>query len=467
MILETSARHGDFLADGVSFNGKYLSPISGSPLANIVSTLSAFAETDNTDDIINQSIIPGSSRGTHEEMQTRYLTPLVRAISNIINAAKNIVNPHCLAIIKKIDEKKKTNSLNMAGILGDIVTVEVPAILSDELFNSLIENYSNSPEKTITRTMEFFDFIQNNLTTEEVKDLIKTGSPALDLKINDYLPNVAELIANGVDTIDISRTPLKYCVFYFLLLTGIQNERNDKIIVLNENSDDRLKIAEWRAGCAGRILRDTKAVIDDITEGTIVVRNSYLVDYFNDYTVYVYGPTYRDWIKEKGGSPEALMGLRASGVDLKSVGANQKLTENVEKYKSLYVERLEHAKHLAIMNDLALVKRVTNNYMTDAINAMEDINYPDFHKRLALAMQHEYHSEQDLPGFLIKVVARTLFPAPTEDLERGRSDVKDLLIEVHGIVNGKEGIDYDTAVYLAVIRLIGKYLRRQIQVVPN
>lgn len=463
MIPLNVVQEAEKIADSAMFSNVYLVPINGSALNKLTDTLYSFEDDGSNDDIRNQSINAGSSAGTHNEIENYIVHTLTRVMSSIINAAKNVVNPHCESIINLIQEQRKEQAMRAAGILGEIKSVEVPKLLVDDIFSELIKPYSSTAEKTISGTYDILNFVREHLTTEEIAQLIKTGSPNVDNKIDEYLPYPDVLSAAGYESIDTSTTTLKQTVYYFLLLTGLQNERNEKTAILTEDPKTRLTISEWRASAAGRIYRDLDAAIREISSGAILVRNSYLINNYYPDTVYVYGINYRKWIQEKGGSPEAVLGIKASGVSLQSLSSNNDLYNNPEEFKQVYNSRLEHAKHVAIMKDLGLVKRVTRDYMTDVINKLDDINYPTFHTRLNEAIEHEYHGANDLVPFVIKCVSRTLFPAPADANDKTRSDVKDLLLEVHAILTNDSEVKLDHAIYLATVRLSAKYVSRMIR----
>ena len=107
--------------------------------------------------------------------------------------------------------------------------------------------------------------------------------------------------------------------------------------------------------------------------------------------------------------------------------------------------------------------------MEQYINGAYIKGTPDFilyHERLNHAIAHDYHGPADLIPYLIKVVSRTLYPSKfSASNEINRSDVKDLLLEVHSATINIDNPNYEEALLLATVRLICNVLTKDIEII--
>lgn len=459
MLTEKILQQAEHISNAVIYSNKGLSVLANTPINSLVNTLASLIETGTNEQLKQQSCIPGSTTGTHSDVQEYNAQKIAKIMSNIINTAKNIVNPHCRAIIEGIEEQRKNNILVSVGLLGDIKQIDMPAILTDEMFIALIDNYKDTPASVITNTMELFDRISNDFTIEEKNILIKTGSTLLDSRIDELLgSDIGYVGGEGGSSIDVAQLELKTCIAYFLLLTGLQNEKLDKASAIMADDETRLTVAKLRAAIGGKIYRETALFDTAIKNGEIIARDNFLLNYLPNNCLTVYGINYRDWIQNKGGSPEAALGYLALNGNRFSVSADLALRNDPEMFLTEYNNRIQHAKTKNILDDIKLVRDFTRNYMADTISKMEDSNRPVLQRRLQDALEHEYHGATYLESFVIKVVSRTLVDGP---------DVKDILLEINSILSESEKPEMNYAVFIASIRLVARWITSQITMVSN
>lgn len=453
MLSNTSIEQASHISNAVDFGGKSLTLIPGSPLSNIVKTLSSFNQTGTDEELINQSVVPGTTMGTHTETEEYTKIQIARIMGNIISIAKNVVNPYCNAIIDGIEEERKRKALANVGLLGDIKQVELPSILNNTMFIELINPYSAVPAAVFTNVHGLFNRIEEDFTSEELILLVKTSSPALDQAIDKLIGNPAIITIESMYTLDVSSLNTYTAIIYFLLLTGIQSEKLDKAAAINENTEYKQLIARLRASLGGKVYREADLHDSAIKRGELLARNSFITGEKSSNVLYVQGSNYRDWIRNKGGSPEAALGYLSVKGNQFTISDELDLRNNPEKYFDIYQNKVTHLKSLDILEDIALVRDYTGQYLSKAIREMEDVDRAELQRKLIEALKHEYHGAATLHNYVVKVVSRTL----TES-----SDVKDILLEVDSILTTADDQDINIAGYIASIRMIARWIASQI-----
>lgn len=445
------------LYSGTLYGGKVIGPIPNSPLASLVSTLSSFNECGSNEEIEFQSLVPGTANGDHTEVENQYAGKIASVINNIIDIAKNVVTPHAINIIDLIEKNKKDKLLNSHGLLGNIKQIDLPPLLTDDLLLELMSPYKSTPASIIIGSQPILTRIREDFTDEELLELIKTGSSATDKKILGFIKYIDFISDDLYGHIDTSLIPVYDAVLYFLLLTGIENEKNDKATALMEDNNTKLIIAKIRAACAGRALREIDTFNYNIKNNQLVSKVDFMKDkresnYENDFLVY--GKVYRDWIVNKGGSPEAALGYFSSLSKNGSSVNVQGLYTDPTYYYQIYERKLSLIKSKDILEDITNIKRTVETYLTNYIINLEDVDRPALHEKLAKAMDTEFYGDASLEEYVIKVVSRTLTIG---------HDVKNILLEKHSILQSDPNATVEYALFIATIRLVSRFLANQIQ----
>jgi hypothetical protein len=262
---------------------------------------------------------------------------------------------------------------------------------------------------------------------------------------------------------DIATIPIAECVVLFLVLTGVQNNKIESASAITESSQLNAILAQLRSALAGRVYRDVLLYEEAIKNGDLIARSDFLFDdkrsgVDTSRTLLVYGKNYRDWIQNKGGSPEAALGYLSRNGGLYSLAGNSDLTLNPDIYKEVYTQKIKQAQSKTIISDISLARQITGKYLSDVIRRMEDANRPELQSRLKAALEHEYNGAVTLIPYVIKVVSRTLTDG---------NDVKDLLLLIDSILASQAEPNMDYAVYMASITLVGRWLKDQLAIVPD
>lgn len=458
---KTIARSSD-IVDNVRYSGKKLVTKPGSHLGLIVDTLVSFDQTGDDNELRDQSIFAGTTVGTHTEKEEYVSSKIAKIICNIIDEAKNLVNPYCKQIIERIDEVRKNNKLSEVGLLGEIKQVNLPDLFKDDMFNELIAPYKTVAPSVITNSAAVLKRISTDFTLEEQSLLVKTGSKLLDNKIDSYIGNSFSNFDYYRD-IDTAEINLFDSTRVFLLMVGIQNEKLEKATAIMEDPEYTLAVTQLKAATAGKIYREIESYDSSVKRGDVVTTHDPFHPYSGTPSGYkqlvVHGKNYRNWLETKNGTPEAAMGFLAVHGDSNPSLHSSKLTGNSEYYLSEYERRLEFIKSKEMLEDIALVRKVTAQTLSDIIFGLDaEVDKPYFQARLQKALEAEYHSANSVYSYVVKIVTRTFCEG---------HEVKNFLTDMDGILEKMEQPSHEYAAFIATNKLIARWISCHLDVLPN
>ena len=445
------------LAEHAGYAGRKISPRSSSPLANLVGSIKGIEPTTDDDTLIDRSVKSISTTGTHDEQEAQYVRDIGSIISNLLKTAKNEINPLCEQLVSDVQKRREANVLGKLSLMGDIKCIELEPLFTDAMFLDLVEPYINTPAN-IVRVNEL-DKAVSQLSSEERDALITTGSAGLDGKAKTLLNNTGWYI-NGV--VDPNELGVDTAVYAFLLLAGIKNGRLESVNYIADDAKLMGQLVELYTACGGIIGRYIRSYETDIKNKTIVIipPRTQVVG-AND--IWVNGANYRDWIQNAGGSPEAVLGFLMCCGRSPSYTDNSRLASGPEEFRLKYDERVKHLNNINILDDVKDVKECVERSLTDYINTTADEESRIvFHTRLAKAVKHEYYGVGYLHTYIVKVVCRTLTSISGENDDE--DEIKSLLLEGQAILDGSPEMSIDKAMWLATIRLIAKWLVKDLVV---
>lgn len=443
-------------ASGILHNIQYtdraLVPVPGTPVADMVKTLTAFNECGSDDELVHMSVTPCSTEGIYDDVKDELTAKISRIMGNIISAAKNLVNPHCRSILKRIEDGREYDRVSRGKLDVNIVQIDVPPLLADETFLMLIDPFKNTTLMMPDKMGATLFSLNNYFTPDEIKILLQTGSATLDTRISAYVAGDYSLFNNLENAANISELDLRSAVLFFILLTGIKNGRLDKADGLTNNVKLNADLATLRALLGRKIYMDMARMDQDVKTGNLIAYGRY-VPCLSNAVIPVLGKNYRDWIKTNGGSPEAMLGYYIDGGFKKVIMNNANLVQDPQYYVDIYNRHLTYIKSLTTLNDRNLVKQTITDYMQDLIRKMpEDTDKVALQNRLNKALEEEYFGNDSLHKFVIKVVCAVL----TE----GDSVCK-LLLNIDSILADMETPDMTYAIYIGTIKLIAGWLATQ------
>lgn len=443
------------LTTDLGYRDTSISPANGSPLARLVASIKLIDDSYTDDAIItgSEAVINYESHTDIEDYTVRNLT---QVLGNIISLAKNEIRPLVIDIMEKVSNARKDELMRDHNLINEVVYIDIPLLFKDERFLDLVDKYKN------TATMQYdipeLDIVLNNISKEDVNICILTGSPTLDAKIQQYLTednfHVDPLYGVEIASIDIPNI-----AGLFLLLTGLQNRRLDSYAYLVEDPVVNLKLTQLKTMLAGVLSRYIEKYNDAVKRKDIIVGFVYApLRAYSSTTNFVIGPTYRTWIKDEGGSVEALLGYFLNNKASVSSNSTNTLKENAEIYVKTYEEKLRQIKNINILSDITRVKHLVRSSVGQYIkNLPDDINKAPLFDRLNAAYDREYYGGDYLEPYIIKVICRTL----------NNRDLKNFLLEATYLFKADEHMTVDDAIYLATIKLICKWIGSQMLVTHN
>ncbi len=457
MLYKQSINQANSLLTEFQLANKKITILPQSPIYPIVQAITTVNETGNDEQLYQNSISANIADGTHSEIEEQYKVKLAKILSNIVVTAKNVVNPLVRDILTKIEESRKLKLLSIANLLGNINIVEIPKLLSDDMFLQLISPYKNTPPVELSKYVNLFDLINDTFNQNEIEQLIRTNNVTLDNKLLELLNNNFSNL-NFISLNTSNQLSLNDSVLLFFVLQAIDNQTNDKATSINNVDDNYNKVIELKIAIAGYIYREITAIEEYIKDGEITVRGSFLITNNNSSVLNVYGATYRNWLQTKGGSPEAALGYLAKNGNIFNYAKDLDLRTNPHKYLEEYERRLNQAKTLNTLEDVKLTRTITRDYLATYISQLEDVDHITLQNKLSENLQREYYGANQTTMFVTKVVCRTLIIG---------DEVKNLLLEIDNVLESMENPDMDKAVYLAIIRLTARWLASNFKIVPK
>lgn len=463
------------IAEAGSFSGKYFTVDNSSYLSLLFQSV-ALENVDHSDEsLINASRIQTSALGSYEAIESTIAIQFSNIVSNIVNNARNVVKPLVDTLVVKIADATKNDLLMSTGLFKDIIQVNPPAILFDEQFINMITEFKDSVYPDMNGLCQLLNELNEALSSNELYQLAMSGSPVYDSKLNEVVN--LDTIKVWVDTTTTpSDLPVNKAIILFSLLTGVLHRRLDQVSGYVDTIEKENKILYLRNGIGSALYHIVDEYTSDLERNLLFCKrprlfqpNAILRGIVEKDKIYVYGSTYKNWVAHEGGSVEALLGY-VSDKGLNTLSESD-IRTNPSEYIEYYERKLKSLNIQKQINDANLVKKMTHSIMEEHLN----LNYSDskaehvmYHERLALAMDHDYHGPNDLIPFLIKVVARTLFPSKfSAKHEINSSDVKDLLLHQYALTAHAENPDFEEALKVAIIRLISAKISNEISLVKR
>lgn len=452
MLQISSVEAASSILHNVQYTDRALVPVPGTPIADMVKTLTAFNECGADEELVHMSVNPCSTEGIYDDVKDDLAARISRIMGNIINVAKNTITPHCRSIVKNIEEGREYDKVSRGKLDVNIVQIDVPPLLADDTFLMLIDPFKNTtlimPDKMAATLFS----LNGYFTADELNSLMQTGSSTLDARISAYINSDLSLFNNLENAANIPGLDLRSAVLFFILLTSIKNGKLDKTDGLTNNVKLNADLATLRALLGRKIYMDMARMDQDVKMGNLIAYGRY-VPYLSNAVIPVLGKNYRDWIKNSGGSPEAMLGYYISGGFKKVITNSDALVQDPQHYVDIYNRHLTYIKSLTTLNDRNMVKQTITDYMQDLIRKMpEDTDKVVLQNRLNKALEAEYFGNDELHKYVIKVVCAVL----TEG-----DSICSLLLNIDSILADMETPDMVYAIYMGTIKLIAGWLATQ------
>jgi hypothetical protein len=473
MLTEDILKLAGDIAATASYSNKGFAAKPQGPIATLLGTLPTVLEAGSDEDITRASLERLSVIGSHEQVQRGIVTVYARVICNIVDAARNTVKPLVDSIFRDIQEERTRALMFDTGLYREIVQVITPRILYDAQFAAMVSEYKDVTYPNVNSLNEILSVIYDELAPTEIMQLALTGSSEIDSKLREVYGEEISRLDFKYDTSSYA-IPLRAAITVFMLLNGVINYRTDKLGILVDNPEALSKVLMMRNTLGAAIYRLLTVYTNDIDNGHMFCNDSRLYSESenvrtDDSKVYVYSELYRDWTVNKGGSIEALLGYVCAAKEKHAVLDEKVLSNDIDGHLAFY-SRKQHSVDLSkALSDIEVVKKTAHRELERYINdtyCKSEAEFTMYHTRAKYAVEHDYHGPADLEAYLIKLVARTLYPARgSADSEINKSDVKDILLEVHSQTVNVENPNYEEALLLAMVRLICKTLTHDLVLV--
>jgi hypothetical protein len=467
------------LAETASFSGKYFTANPTSATDTLLKTLPSVFDSGTEEDIIDARDSQLSVIGSHQHVENKVVLMYGNIVCNIVNAARNTVKPLVDTIYAGIQEEKERTVKDTLGLYKEIIQLAPPKLLYDEQFISFLSEYKDTIFPNLEGLNEILGAIVGLTTANVRRSIALTGNGNLDDKLNDVYNSRNSDYLSISDSTSPDEVPLTILVNIFMLLNGVINHRSDTTSSLLENVSTENKILTLRNALGGALFRLCNDYLQDIDSNVLFCKRPRLCTNANtiDYSVltsknkiYVYAKAYSRWIEE-GGSIEWLLGYTYNCDRYKTLYSDTGLTGSKEESLTAYTTATRSMLTMKTLEDISLVKQTTFRLLEDYLNetfSKDDSNLIQHHQRLYAAIEHDYHGASDIIPYLIKVISRTLFPSRSTNVaEINKSDVKDILLEVHAQTVNLESPsedNYEEALVVAIVRLITKFVSREVSI---
>jgi hypothetical protein len=472
MLNERNLKLGHEIAASLEYSNKNLLPVPQGPIDTIMKALYLDNATIDNGTILEVAEVKTSVMGSYEQVLTKVAHTYSNIVSNIVNAARNTVKPLVDRIFEEVHKSNQSSLLEGTNLFKEIIQLVPPRILYDEQFVNLLGEYKEVIYPNLNELKDILPVLNHVFSSDELYDLTLTGSPLIDGKLREVIkPNsVLSLAPDYNHSADM--IPFIPALTLFMLLQGVINRRSDKVDSMFEGELLESQVLSMRNAVGGALHRLSKEFIDDIEQNRIFCKRPRLYcvsPEMHDYDqeqIYVYAKAYQEWIAGSNGSIEALLGFVA---EHPNELFNENLIKDAKRYEEIYHQKIRSLDIVKSLNDITRIRKITHTIMESYLNVNNDGTTAELilqHQRLAAAIAHDYHGPNDLVPYLIKVVARTLYPSFNSKIEElNKSDVKDVLLETFALTSDVAEPDHEMALFIATTRLVMKKLSKELIIV--
>lgn len=330
MIDTNSALYSIPLATLAANKGLVISPVEGTPLAELVKTTNdllmasagvCMSDTATDSDQIKMHACSVSDftmsdkETSHDTMMDSFIADISKATANHISYAKNIVKP---VIVEYVEEVQKSLGQEISPMSQFKITmVDLPKPMQNAGFETSINKYAEKPYLSPSSSL-----FLGEISPQGILDLMLTGSKEYDEGIKEWFVNKGDLFFMDIwnnlfrnfkvskpsitFTFDSCMTPSsKELVDYALAIQLLSRKLYDEV---PENTGLDLPryreiVAEYREASGIKLNLE-------YLKYEAVLKNKMLVASIDSdgKGISVNGPIYREWLKS-GGCNEALLGM--------------------------------------------------------------------------------------------------------------------------------------------------------------
>lgn len=468
MISQNSISAAAPIVEKLTANRKVARPLHGSTLEQLCILKEPFGVVDQTNG--DGAIADHCNCDTEEHKAAmEYLVNLsTGAVQALLYNAKNVVVP---MIQQLVDGYEKYVNATVTGSANNVL---IKPVFKHEIWNnpvvlSMVEKYDGIPVSKVNLTLKF-----PSKTSEELVELVKTGSARFDAEVADYLDGLNKQFGfdvlksaydsvfgfegNAVSVLDDYINPFNSnkdnCLLTLLLASRL-------MVVIPEGMDASLE--QYRAYVSAIVEQAGRAVIRSIQVTESDLKNkSLIISYPNmafgnpyiESVIEVNGAVYKQWLEE-GGQPEILLGSYATN----SERGYTALLENKEQY----IKAWDREKRIIESKIRFEMRNVRSTALRKAFfDVIKEL--PDDQKRLptvdTVTMSDHLIDNMDDKAFEYiykyarKLICRSVFPG---------TDYEQLLKSIDAAAEANPGIDEREAALLATIEYVSGWVASQIK----
>jgi hypothetical protein len=469
MLTTNAINHGLQIANSATSRGLMLGAVPNSPVDEIIKAVSGVdAESFQQNPVEH---LQAKTRESKLSIVSHAATKasLSEAIGTILEGRvlrgiRDDIYPLCREIKAKIDEESlrisRDHDTNMT-----VVTLEEPDIYGYNYVEQMLSGSSVTPS-TFNMRQGLKDKLLADVDEASLQSMLTTANEDLNRKLGVVLAGVVSLPVDGYgrflySSILLEQRPVMgmkalygdhSALTSLMFLRAVNANKHPTVKVDDLTSDDRMEIARAVSYFRG-------AVVKKIEQLNREMRSTSPFAYYDkgERRIYVRGPQYTRWI-DGGGEIEAIMGCVLS-----HGGANMDLCiDNGEKYKAVYEKRvkIEEAKARQItdnrieqMLEQELVRYIREE--ADESETAKERMLADISQAREFMKTYRKYPKQDVEQYVSIGVCRTI--GRDINAEVIYSEMTNFLAE-----EGNEEKKAGEAVIVAVARLVGRYLGKQI-----
>jgi len=441
----------------IGMRGLLAIPKPASPIASMLTCFNTTVIDEDYASIIKASTDINHTDGSQDLQAERLAKVVASNVSNIINDARNVVNPRIREILDEIIKNREEMKGQGANVGVYVTQVALPDLFEDPVFMDTISVYREASYDVA----QYFKDTDKGLscTPEEMKTLMTTGSPSIDAKILKYIEDTITSFSGVSQYLltDIRTVSLKELTCLYLYTSGICNGRIEKVDHILDNGDMLNAYRFIRNAAARRIFIIVSDLIKVIDTGGLIVPKS-LGSNFNvdEWSCGVVSKNFLKWCQREDnrGSLEALLGYviqTKSGVKT----SYSDLENNPAKFVKIYEDRKRHREAINMTEDVKMVRKTIRNKILGMIAEDETLSGDEramMQEKLKEALKKEYYGSINVRPYVRDVICK---------LYAASEDVRQLLIGIDDVLASVEDATLDYAVSVAMHKFIGKWLANQ------
>lgn len=450
------------LAEAANFKNKVLKLKNESYLAQLANSIPDPFKGEGLFEASQISTGPVGSEMSHTACEEDLVKKIANILANIIDIAKNEVNPICRTVIENVDKYVKERETINAHLGYTINYINYPTLFDDDIFEGLIENFKDNTDTLKPFNKIYLEKADELFSLEEFIELMKTGSESCDSKIIDYLSSFVKTVwPINFSQVFSLRNDIRYAISLFLCINGILNEKIDKANVLTQDEHVKLALMNIRS-VLGRKINDIITLFNmSLKDGDLIVFGDWIpieYDFTNPKNINVFYDNYKKWVSDKNGSIDSLLGYKfciANGLI-----NNKSLVDDPYYYKGIYDQRMAYNENLADISRPKWIKDGIALSISQYIGSSEkysDEQKTKFQINLSNALLEEYYADSPIDIYIYQTVCKAL------DIEY---DIQHLLIERATLIKNHhlgEDVDNDHILFMTTIRIIGYWLSEQFE----